>query len=31
MAGPWARVMCHIGDAPGDIEAVLDLLRPETS
>ncbi|MBK1661433.1 amidohydrolase/deacetylase family metallohydrolase [Paracraurococcus ruber] len=28
LAGPWARVMCHIGNAPGDIEAVLDLLRP---
>ena len=28
MAGPWARVMCHIGDAPGDLAALLDLLRP---
>ena len=28
MAGPWAKVMCHIGNAPGNIEAVLDLLRP---
>ena len=27
-AGPWARVMCHIGNAPGEIGAVLDLLRP---
>ncbi|MDO9710614.1 amidohydrolase/deacetylase family metallohydrolase [Paracraurococcus lichenis] len=28
MAGPWARVMCHIGNAPGNIEELLDLLRP---
>ena len=28
LAGPWARVMCHIGNAPGNIEEVLDLLRP---
>ena len=28
MAGSWARVMCHIGNAPGNIEEVLDLLRP---
>lgn len=28
MAGPWARVMCHIGDAPGNIGDLLDLLRP---
>ena len=28
MAGPWAKVMCHIGNAPDSIEAVLDLLRP---
>ena len=28
MAGPWAKVMCHIGNAPGNIEEVLDLLRP---
>jgi dihydroorotase len=27
-AGGGARVMCHIGDAPGDLSAVLDLLRP---
>jgi dihydroorotase len=27
-AGPWARVMCHIGNAPGPIGALLDLLRP---
>ena len=28
LAGPWARVMCHIGNAPGNIGEVLDLLRP---
>jgi dihydroorotase len=28
MAGPWAKVMCHIGNAPGNIAEVLDLLRP---
>ncbi len=28
MAGPGTRVMCHIGDAPGDLAALLDLLRP---
>ena len=28
LAGPWARVMCHIGNAPGAIAEVLDLLRP---
>jgi dihydroorotase len=27
-AGSGARVMCHIGDAPGDLSALLDLLRP---
>jgi dihydroorotase len=27
-AGPWARVMCHIGNAPGPIGDLLDLLRP---
>jgi dihydroorotase len=27
-AGVGARVMCHIGDAPGDLSALLDLLRP---
>ena len=27
-AGTEARVMCHIGDAPGDLSALLDLLRP---
>ena len=27
-AGTGARVMCHIGDAPGDLSALLDLLRP---
>ena len=27
LAGPWARVMCHIGDAPGDLGALLGLLR----
>lgn len=27
-AGSDARVMCHIGDAPGDLSALLDLLRP---
>jgi dihydroorotase len=27
-AGGGARVMCHIGDAPGDLSALLDLLRP---
>jgi dihydroorotase len=28
MAGPQFRVMCHIGDAPGSISDLLDLLRP---
>jgi dihydroorotase len=27
-AGSGARVMCHIGDAPGDLSILLDLLRP---
>ena len=27
-SGTKARVMCHIGDAPGDLSALLDLLRP---
>ena len=27
-AGPWAKVMCHIGDAPGKLGDLLDLLRP---
>jgi dihydroorotase len=27
-AGGGARVMCHIGDAPGDLGNLLDLLRP---
>ena len=27
-AGGGARVMCHIGDAPGELPALLDLLRP---
>jgi dihydroorotase len=27
-AGGGARVMCHIGDAPGDLSALLSLLRP---
>jgi dihydroorotase len=27
-AGSGARVMCHIGDAPGDLSVLLDLLRP---
>lgn len=27
-AGTGARVMCHIGDAPGDLTRLLDLLRP---
>ncbi len=27
-AGTGARVMCHIGDAPGDLTTLLDLLRP---
>jgi dihydroorotase len=27
-AGTNARVMCHIGNAPGDLAALLDLLRP---
>jgi len=27
-AGSGARVMCHIGDAPGELSALLDLLRP---
>jgi dihydroorotase len=28
LAGPWARVMCHIGDAPVPLGEVLDALRP---
>jgi dihydroorotase len=28
IAGKWARVMCHIGAAPGNIADLLDLLRP---
>jgi dihydroorotase len=28
IAGPWARVMCHIGDAPVPLAEVLDALRP---
>jgi len=28
LAGPGTRVMCHIGDAPGDLSTLLDLLRP---
>ena len=28
LSGTGARVMCHIGDAPGDLSALLDLLRP---
>ncbi len=28
LAGNGARVMCHIGDAPGNLSALLDLLRP---
>ncbi|MEO8038773.1 MAG: amidohydrolase/deacetylase family metallohydrolase [Betaproteobacteria bacterium] len=28
LAGTGARVMCHIGDAPGDLSALLDRLRP---
>jgi dihydroorotase len=27
-AGGGARVMCHIGDAPGELSKLLDLLRP---
>lgn len=27
-AGGGARVMCHIGNAPGELPALLDLLRP---
>ncbi|MBI1394912.1 MAG: amidohydrolase/deacetylase family metallohydrolase [Betaproteobacteria bacterium] len=27
-SGTGARVMCHIGDAPGDLSDLLDLLRP---
>jgi dihydroorotase len=27
-AGSGIRVMCHIGDAPGDLSTLLDLLRP---
>jgi dihydroorotase len=27
-AGTGARVMCHIGDAPGQLSELLDLLRP---
>jgi dihydroorotase len=28
LSGTKARVMCHIGDAPGELSALLDLLRP---
>lgn len=28
MAGPWAKVMCHIGSVPGRLPDLLDLLRP---
>jgi dihydroorotase len=28
LAGPWFRVMCHIGSAPGSLSDLLDLLRP---
>ena len=28
MSGTDARVMCHIGDAPGDLSDLLDMLRP---
>jgi len=28
VSGTGARVMCHIGDAPGDLTTLLDLLRP---
>jgi dihydroorotase len=28
MSGTGARVMCHIGGAPGDLSDLLDLLRP---
>lgn len=27
LAGPWARVMCHIGDAPGDLSELMGMLR----
>lgn len=27
-SGVKARVMCHIGDAPGELDTLLDLLRP---
>jgi dihydroorotase len=27
-SGTGARVMCHIGNAPGDLSELLDLLRP---
>ncbi|HEX8375362.1 MAG TPA: hypothetical protein VF606_09300, partial [Geminicoccaceae bacterium] len=27
-AGPWAKVMCHIGTVPGRLPELLDLLRP---
>ncbi len=28
LSGTKARVMCHIGDAPGELSALLNLLRP---
>jgi dihydroorotase len=28
IAGPWARVMCHIGNAPVPLAEVLDTMRP---
>ncbi len=28
LAGPWAKVMCHIGNAPGNLPELLNLLRP---
>ena len=27
LAGPWAKVMCHIGDAPGDLAELMGHLR----
>jgi dihydroorotase len=28
LAGPWAKVMCHIGGVPETLTAILDMLRP---
>ena len=27
LAGPWAKVMCHIGNSPGDLSELMEMLR----